>query len=108
MSINDYLLEFEQLNDRIMHFDFQSHANILCLKLLERASLSVNEKQMALAIADDLKYDSTKLALKRISLNMPNKSDSSFKMYIKQEELLLTKKDKIKQKLNPTNKQGQI
>ena len=63
---------------------------------------------MALTIADDLKYDSTKLALKRISLNMPNKSDSSFKMYIKQEELLLTKKDKIKQKLNPTNKQGQI
>ena len=45
---------------------------------------------------------------KRISLNTPNKSDSSFEMNVKQEELLFTKKDKIKQKFNPTNKQGQI
>ena len=41
-------------------------------------------------------------------LNIPNKSDSSFEMNIKQEELLFTKKDKTKQKFNPTNKQEQI
>ena len=63
---------------------------------------------MALAIDDDLKYDSMKLALKRISLNIPNKSGSSFEMNVKQEELLFKKKEKIKQKSNPTNKQGQI
>ena len=107
MSINDYLLEFEHLNDRMIQFDLKL-PNILCLKLLESASLSVNEKQMALTIADDLKYDSMELALKRISLNIRNKSDSCFEMNIKQEELLFTKKDKIKQKFNPKNKEGQI
>ena len=63
---------------------------------------------MVLTIADGLKYDSMKLALKQISLNTPNMSDSSFEMNIKQEELLFIKKDEIKQKFNPTNKQGQI
>ena len=45
-----------------------------------------------------------KLALKGMPLNIPDKSDSSFEMNIKLEELLFTKKDKIKQKLNPTKK----
>ena len=63
---------------------------------------------MVLTIADDLKYDSMKLALKQISLNTPNTSESSFEMNIKQEELLFIKKDEIKQRFNLTNKQGQI
>ena len=108
MSINNSLLEFEHLNDRMIQFDLKLSDNILCLKLLESVSLSVNEKQMTLTIADDLKYDSVKLVLQRITLKIPNKSGSSFEMNIKQEELLFTKKDKIKQKFNPTNKQGQI
>ena len=40
------------------------------IKLLESASLSVNEKQIALIIADDLRHDSMELALKRMSLNI--------------------------------------
>ena len=63
---------------------------------------------MVLTIADDLKYDNMKLALKQISLNTPNMSESSFEMNIKQEELLFIKKDEIKQRFNLTNKQGQI
>ena len=48
---------------------------------------------MALTIDDDLKYDdSMKLALKRTSLNIPNKSDCSFKINTKQEELLQGKR----------------
>ena len=54
---------------------------------------------MALTIDDDLKYDSMKLALKRISLNIPDKSGSSFEMNIKQGELLFTKKEKISKNL---------
>ena len=56
----------------------------------------------------DLKYDNMKLILKRISLNFPKKSDSSLEMNIRQEELLFPKKQKIKQKFNRINKQGQI
>ena len=53
-----------------------------------------------------------KLALKRISLNVQSNSENN-EMNIKQEELLLTRRDnnkfenKGKQKLNPSNKQGQ-
>ena len=107
-SINEYLLEFEHLNDRMIQTHLKLPDTTLYLKLLESASLSVNEEQMTLTIADDLKYDSMKLALKQISFNIPSKSESSFEMNIKQEELLLTKKDKIKQKFNSTNKEGQI
>ena len=77
-------------------------------KLHKSEPLIVNEKQVLLTVADDLKYDSMKLALKQISLNIPHKSESSFEMHIKQEDLLFTKNDKIKQKFNPTNEQGQI
>ena len=91
MSINNYLLEFEHLNDTMIQFDLKLPDNVLYLKLLESASVSVNEKQMALTIVDDLKYDIMRLVLKRILLNIPNKSESSFEIDIKQEELLFTK-----------------
>ena len=70
MSINDYLLEFEHLNDRMIQFDLKLPANILYLRLHKTASLSINKKQMVLPIADDLKYNSMKLVLKRISLRV--------------------------------------
>ena len=80
--------------------------------MLESASLQNNEKQMALILASDLKYESMKLALKRISLNVQSNMKNN-EMNIKQEELLFTRRDnnkfenKRKQKLNPSNKQGQ-
>ena len=67
---------------------------------------------MALTSASDLKYESMKLALKRISLNVRSNSENN-EMNIKQEELLFTRQEnnkfesKGKQKLNPLNKQGQ-
>ena len=67
---------------------------------------------MALILASDLKYESMKLALKRISLNVQSNMKNN-EMNIKQEELLFTRRDnnkfenKRKQKLNPSNKQGQ-
>ena len=39
VSINDYLLEFEHLNDRMIQFDLKLPDNIICLKLLESVSL---------------------------------------------------------------------
>ena len=58
VSINDHLLEFEHLNDRMIQFDLKLPDNVLCFKLLKSVSLSVNEKQMAKTIPDNLKYDS--------------------------------------------------
>ena len=70
------------------------------------------QKQMALTLASDLKYESMKLALKRILLNVQSNFENN-ETNIKQEELLFTRWDnnefenKGKQKLNPLNKQGQ-
>ena len=64
--------------------------DILCFKLLEITSLQNNEKQMALTLASDLKYESMKLALKRISSNVQSNSKNN-EMNIKQEELLFTR-----------------
>ena len=48
------------------------------------------QKQMALTLASDLKYESMKLALKRISSNVQSNSKNN-EMNIKQEELLFTR-----------------
>ena len=112
MNINNYILEFEHLNDKMLQFNLKLPDNISCFKLLENASLQNNEKQMALTLARDLKYESMKLALKRISLNVQSNSENN-EMNIKQEELLFTRREKgkfenkEKQKFNPSNKKGQ-
>ena len=62
MNINNYILEFEHLNDKMLQFNLKLPDNISCFKLLENASLQNNEKQMALTLARDLKYESMKLA----------------------------------------------
>ena len=109
MNINNYILEFEHLNDKMLQFNLKLPDNISCFKLLENASLQNNEKQMALTLARDLKYESMKLALKRISLNVQSNSENN-EMNIKQEELLFTRREnskfenKEKQKFNPSNK----
>ena len=95
MNINNYILEFEHLNDKMLQFNLKLPDNILCFKLLESASLQNNEKQMALTLARDLKYESMKLALKRISLNVQSNSENN-EMNIKQEELLFTRRDNSK------------
>ena len=95
MNINDYILEFEHLNDKMLQFNLKLPDNILCFKLLESASLQNNEEQMALTLASDLKYESMKLALKRISLSEQSNSENN-EMNIKQEELSFTRRDNNK------------
>ena len=90
MNINDYILEFEHLNDKMLQFNLKLPDNILCFKLLESASLQNNEKQTALTLASDLEYESMKLALKRMSLNVQSNSEN-YEMNIKREELLFTR-----------------
>ena len=90
MNINDYILEFEHLNDKMLQFNLKLPDNILCFKLLESASLQNNENQTALTLASDLEYESMKLALKRMSLNVQSNSENN-EMNIKREELLFTR-----------------
>ena len=66
MDISEYILEFEHLNDTIIKFELKLPDKLLCLKLLDGALLNTNQKQMALTIPSDLKYESMKATLKRI------------------------------------------
>ena len=95
MNINNYIFEFEHLNEKMLQFNLKLPNNILFFKLLESASLQDNEEQMALTLARDLKYESMKLALKRISLNVQSNSENN-EMNIKQEELSFTRRDNNK------------
>ena len=79
----------------MLQFNLKVLDNILCFKLLESASIQNNEKQMAPILASDLKYESIKLALKRISLNVQSNLRNNEKN-IKQEELLFTRRDNNK------------
>ena len=97
MNINNYIFEFEHLKEKMLQFNLKLPNNILFFKLLESASLQDNEKQMALTLERDLKYESMKLALKRISLNVQSNSKNN-EMNIKQEELLFTRQDKFENK----------
>ena len=79
----------------MLQFNLKVLDNILCFKLLESTSVQNNEKQMALILASDLKYESIKLALKRILLNVQSNLRNNEKN-IKQEELLFTRRDNNK------------
>ena len=66
---------------------------------------------MVPTLASDLKYESLKLGLKRISLNIQNNSENN-EIKSKQEELLFIRRhnkfeNKGERKLNSSNKQGQ-
>ena len=108
MDISEYILEFEHLNDKMLKFEIKLSDKLLYLKLLDGVSLNTNQKQMALTLASNLKYESMKAALKRISTPISEKVSGDIE--IKQESVFYTKPGGSKQKvkLNPINKHGQV
>ena len=57
MDISKYILEFEHLNNNMLKFELKL-PDELCLKFFDGASLNTNQKQMALTLASNLKYES--------------------------------------------------
>ena len=116
VTMNDYIIEFENL-----HFKMDSHGmklpdKVLGFKLLDGASVSENQRQMCLTLANDLTYSSMKGALKRIFGDKINplfqvKDSLNDNIMIKQEEtaLIFEQNKKVKKnKLNPLDKQGKL
>ena len=64
---------------------------MLCLKLLDGASLNTNQSQMALTLASDLKHESMKAALKQIFISTPISGKDSGDIEVKQESVFYTK-----------------
>ena len=66
MSMNDYISECDHLYHRMTEHDMKLPDAVLAFKLLDGASLSQEERQLALAMGNDLKFVTMKSALKRV------------------------------------------
>ena len=66
MSVNEYLLELENLNHEMAVFNMKIPDTVLAFQVPEEAGLNENHRQMALTLASDLTFKSMKGALKRV------------------------------------------
>ena len=132
VSMNDYIVEYEHLYIKMSEHDMKLPDTILAFKLLDGAKLKEEERTLALAVANDLKFDSMKSALKRIFSKPPPTSDTLSNIK-SEEEAFYTRQQRNqhfprvqqnrnqqtsnfkgpppstkKDKLNPLNKYGQI
>ena len=60
ISINNYIIEFENLN----HLMENQNMKVLAFKLFDGAAISENQRQMCLTLANDLAFNSMKTANK--------------------------------------------
>ena len=72
ISMNDYIIEFENLNHLMEHQNMKLPDKVLAFKLLDGAAISENQRQMCLTLAHDLTFNSMKTALKRIFSDKTN------------------------------------
>ena len=66
MSMNDYIIEFENLNHETSIHNIALSDTVLAFKILEGAMIIVSQRQTALTLASDLPFKSMKGALQRI------------------------------------------
>ena len=66
MSMNEYILEFENLSHEMSSFNMTFPDTVLAFQILEGAGLNENQREMALTIAIDLSFKSMKGALERV------------------------------------------
>ena len=57
MSMNDFVIQLENLNYKMDSHDMKLPEKILAFKLLDWALVSENQKQMCLTLANDITYN---------------------------------------------------
>ena len=65
-SMNEFILEFKHLHNKMKEHDMVQPNNVLTFKL-SGCKFKWRYRKLALTLATDLKFESTKSALKRIS-----------------------------------------
>ena len=112
MTIHDYIIEFENLNFKMDNHNMKLPDKVLAFKLLDGASVSENQRQMCLTLANNLTHNSMKAALKRIfsdKISISKDENYHDDVFIKREEsAMILEQNKMKKKLNPMNKQRKI
>ena len=77
VDINEYVLEYEHLYKKMEDLGMKLPDAVLVFKLLDGASLSIDNQKLELALGKEMKYSDMKSALKRLtnkasSTNIPN------------------------------------
>ena len=89
MSNNDFIIELEDLNYKMDSHNMKLTHKVLALKLLDGASVSENQRQLCLTLANDLTCNSMKAALNQIfgdKINTSMNEEYTGNSIIKQEE----------------------
>ena len=115
MSVNEYLLEFENLNHEMAVFNMKIPDTVLVFQVLDGAGLNENHRQMALTLASDLTFKGMKGALKKVigSENVEkdyNFDNSYLDSQIKHDNVCYTQQPSKQKKgiFNPLAKQGVV
>ena len=120
MSMTEYIVEYERLYTRCKRYDMTLPDAVLSFRLLDNSKLTLEQRQLALTAAKDLKFETMKTALKRIFTDIPKSCfttpgaciniDKSGKQqeyaYYTRESSSKHKKTYQSNKLNPLNKYG--
>ena len=110
MSINEYIIEFEHLNNKMIPNQMKLPNTVLTFKLLDGANITDQERKLALTLCSDLDFDKMKSAFKRLFTTSSNYSHSQDNIVaIKEEQAFFNKKyKKSNDKTNPLDKNGKI
>ena len=120
MSMTEYIVEYERLYTRCKRYDMTLPDAVLSFRLLDNSKLTLEQRQLALTAAKDLKFETMKTALKQIFTDIPKSCfttpgaciniDKSGKQqeyaYYTRESSSKHKKTYQSNKLNPLNKYG--
>ena len=94
--MNEFILEFEHLYNKMKEHDLVLPNNVLTFKQLDGANLSEDDRRLALTLATDLKFESMKSALKRIVATL----SSAPSPLVKKEKIFFKKSGKFKSRPN--------
>ena len=108
MSMTDYIIEFEHLYHKMTNHEMPLPKTVLTFKLLDGAKLNEDERKLALALGNNLEFETMKSALKWIFIKSTAANESFYDTNnIKQEEAFYSK-NMYKLKKNKTSKSWKL
>ena len=109
MSMSEYIVEFDKRYNQSKKYEITIPEAVLAFRLLDKANLTLSEKQLALTASSDIKYATMKSALLRIFGDGACANNNDQSITIKQEPVYHTQQKKpmsSQRGTNPLNKYG--
>lgn len=118
MSMQDFIVEFEHRYHHMNSHDIKLPDSILTFILIDASTISASGRQLAFTVANDMKYETMKSALKRIFSDEPGSCSikthydtDAEACYLKRSanrRTQFSRTDVTSMPHNPRNKQGEI